>query len=179
MEPQQILKSVGWFGETWGFWIQTGAFVLSAVAAVVVIYFNGRQARKRATIDLMIHQKNNHQMLEELRKVWALADRSGTFASLAQDTKSDDCACIFRVLNEYEFVALGIRRRAFDGKIYKMSQYSNVMKVWAASDGFIREIRALEGKPTLFQELEWLIGEWEKDPITNLKNRRAWQFWRG
>lgn len=178
MEPQQILKSIGWFGETWGFWIQTGAFVLSAVAAVVVIYFNGRQARKRATIDLMLHQKNNHKMLEDLRKVWALADETGTFAALARNTKSNECACIFRVLNDYEFVALGIRRRAFDGKIYKMSQYSNVMKVWDASDGFIREIRAIEGKPTLFQELEWLIGEWQQSPISLVKNRRSWHFWK-
>ena len=179
MDPQQALKSIGWLGETWGFWIQTGAFVLSALAAVAVIYFNGRQARKRATIDLMLHQKNNHNMQIELRKVWALADKDGTFASLAKDIKSDDCACIFRVLSEYEFVALGIRKRAFDGNIYKMSQYSNVMKVWNASDGFIREVRALEGKPTLFQELEILIDDWNKDPITLLKSKRRWQLWKG
>ena len=150
---------------------------MSALAAVAVIYFNGRQARKRATIDLMLHQKNNHIMQNELRKVWALADKDVTFASLAKDLKSDDCACIFRVLSEYEFVALGIRKRAFDGNIYKMSQYSNVMKIWNASDGFIREVRSLEGKPTLFQELELLIDEWHKKPITQIRNKRAWHFW--
>src|SRR5690606_17912226 len=121
MESQQIVKSIGWLGETWGFWIQTGAFVLSAVAAVAVIYFNGRQARKRATIDLMLHQKNNQKLLEDTKTVWALADKTKTFAALAKDTKSEECTCIFRVLNGYEFVALGIRKRAFDENIYKMS----------------------------------------------------------
>ncbi|NLV87527.1 MAG: DUF4760 domain-containing protein, partial [Clostridiales bacterium] len=51
---------------------------------------------------------------------------------------------------------------------YKISQYSNVMKVWNASDGFIREIRAIEQKETLFQELEWLAKEWKKKPIKNI-----------
>lgn len=178
MEPQQVLNSISWLGETWGFWIQTGAFVLSALAAVAVIYFNGRQARKRATIDLMLHQKNNQQLLEDTRKVWELAEKSRTFASLAKDTKSDECTCVLRVLNGYEFVALGIRKRAFDENIYKMSQFSNVMKIWEASDGFIREMRSIEKKPTLFQELEWLIDEWQKSPITQVKNRNAWKFWK-
>ncbi|WP_103035999.1 DUF4760 domain-containing protein [Castellaniella caeni] len=178
MENQQIPDTIGWLGETWGFWIQTGALVLSALAAVAVIYSNGRQARKRATIDLMLHQKNNQQLLEDTRKVWDLAEQNGTFAALAKDTKSKECIHILRVLNGYEFVALGIRKRAFDENIYKMSQFSNVMKVWRASDGFIRDVRASENKPTLFQELEWLTSRWEKDPIYRIKHRRSWQFWK-
>ena len=46
----QAVKTVGWFGESWGFWIQTGAVFLSAIAAVAVIYYNGKQARLRALI---------------------------------------------------------------------------------------------------------------------------------
>lgn len=179
MESQQIVNSISWLGETWGFWIQTGAFVLSALAAVAVIAINGRQNRKRATIDLILHQKSDSELRENTRKVWALADTNGTFAALAADTKSEDCTSILRVLNSHEFVALGIRKRAFDENIYKMSQYSNVMKVWEASDGFIREIRNLEKKPTLFQELEWLASRWERNPISTVKNRPAWKFWKG
>lgn len=174
---QQTSDAIGWLGETWGFWVQTGALVLSALAAVAVIYFNGRQARKRATIDLMLHQKNNQQLLADTRKVWELAEQNGTFAALAKDTKSEECSHILRVLNGYEFVALGIRKRAFDENIYKMSQFSNVMKVWKASDGFIREIRSREDKPTLFQELEWLILRWEKNPIHKVTDHPAWKFW--
>lgn len=177
MEPQQILRSIGWFGETWGFWIQTGAFVLSALAAVAVIYFNGRQARKRATIDLILHQKRDDTLIQNTRKVWALAEQNGTFASLAADTESDACKCILQVLNNHEFVALGIRKHAFDENIYKMSQFSNVMKVWDASDGFIREIRSKEKKPTLFQDFEWLTTRWEKKPIRQIRNVPWWQFW--
>lgn len=164
-------------GETLGFWIQTGAFVLSAMAAVLVIYVNGRLARQKATIDLILHQKRDMDLLESTRKVWSLAANNGTFATLAQDTSSDDCKCILKVLNNHEFVALGIRKRAFNENIYKMSQCSNVMKVWNASDGFIREIRAKESKPTLFQEFEWLANRWDEEPIRKLHRKRWWKGW--
>ena len=161
-------KAIGWLGETWGFWIQTGAFSLSALGAIAVIYFNGRQARRRATIDLILHQKADKDFLNSTKKVWKLADENGTFAALAKDTQDSDCISILQVLNNHEFVALGIRKKAFDQTIYKMSQYSNVMKIWNASDGFIREIRAQENKETLFQELEWLAKKWKKNPIENI-----------
>lgn len=168
---------ITWLGESLGFWIQTGAFVLSAVAAVLVIYFNGRLARKKATIDLILHQKRDTDLLESTRKVWALADKNGTFATLAQDTSSEDCKCILKVLNNHEFVALGIRKKAFNENIYKMSQCSNVMKVWRASDGFIREIRARESKSTLFQEFEWLATRWDRAPISKISHRPWWKVW--
>lgn len=161
-------KAIGWLGESWGFWIQTGAFSLSALGAIAVIYFNGRQSRRRATIDIILHQKSDKDFLDSTKKVWELAEKNGTFAALAKDTQHADCRSILRVLNNHEFVALGIRKKAFDQKIYKMSQYSNVMKVWNASDGFIREIRAIEQKETLFQELEWLAKKWKKKPIKNI-----------
>lgn len=177
MDTQQIVKSVGWLNETWGFWIQTGAFVLSAVAAVAVIFSNGRQARKRATIDLILHQKRDETLIANTRLVWSLAEKNGTFAALAADTSSPNCKSILQVLNNHEFIALGIRKKAFDEGIYKMSQYSNVMKVWEASDGFIREIRSKEKKPTLFQDFEWLTTRWEKAPITKIKTQPFWKFW--
>lgn len=175
-EVEQSVKAVAWLGETWGFWIQTGAFVLSAAAAIAVIYFNSRQARRRATIDLILHQKGDAVLLENTRIVWELAEKNGTFAQLAKETSSAECKAVLKVLNNHEFVALGIRMNAFDQKIYKMSQYSNVMKVWNASDGFIRELRCLEGKHTLFQELEWLANQWDNKPIVKIKHQKFWHI---
>jgi anti-sigma-K factor RskA len=42
------------FGESYIFWIPTGAVILSAIAAVYVIYLNGKRERRRTTIDLVI-----------------------------------------------------------------------------------------------------------------------------
>ncbi|WP_180297576.1 hypothetical protein [Snodgrassella alvi] len=41
-------------GESYGFWVQTGAVILSAITAVYVIYLNGKRERRRTTIDLII-----------------------------------------------------------------------------------------------------------------------------
>lgn len=45
------------FGETLGFWVQTGAIVLSAIGAIAVIWHNGKTAKRRATIDLIIAEQ--------------------------------------------------------------------------------------------------------------------------
>lgn len=142
--------------------------MLSALAAVYVIRFNGHQSRKRATIDLILHQKADEALMADTRVVWALLNTNTSLAALAQDVESEKSSAILRVLNSHEFVALGIRKKAFDEKIYKMSQYSNVMKVWKAVEGFVCEIRAAEDKDTLFQEIEWLARRWKKKPIKQL-----------
>jgi hypothetical protein len=41
-------------GETLGFWIQTGALTISAVAALWLISATRRDNKRRATIDLVI-----------------------------------------------------------------------------------------------------------------------------
>lgn len=63
MECHEVVKSIGWLGETWGFWLQTGAFLLSAFAGVFIIYHNGKLAKIRALIDLIIHQKSDKELL--------------------------------------------------------------------------------------------------------------------
>lgn len=72
MDAQQAVKAIGWLGETWGFWIQTGAFFLSALGAIAVIYYNGKQARLRALIDHIVHQKTDKELVEATRPVNAL-----------------------------------------------------------------------------------------------------------
>lgn len=161
----QPIKSLGWLGETWGFWIQTGAFVLSALAGVAVIYYNGKQGRLRATIDLIIHQKSDTQLLACIEQVYKLSLNKVQFSKYANDHDSEEFRCILKVLNNHEFIALGIRQGTFDEEIYKKMQYSNVMKVWASSAGIISEIRNTQNIQTLFQEFEWLAQRWRNSPL--------------
>lgn len=168
MDCSQQIKAIGWLSETWGFWIQTGAFILSAVAAVAIIYYNAALARTRATIDLIIHQKADKELLDAVDKVYQMHRDKVQFSAYANKHESDECQCILRVLNNHEFIALGIRQKAFDEKIYKLMQYSNVMKVWNASRGIIHELRQSQGKDTLFQEFEWLAARWDKNPIKKI-----------
>ncbi|MEK6293844.1 MAG: DUF4760 domain-containing protein [Paraburkholderia tropica] len=170
MDCQQIAKTVGWLGETWGFWIQTGAFLISALAGVAVIYYNGKQGRTKALIDLIIQQKTDHKLLEATQQVFVLHRNNMQFSRYVPSnlTDPDEIAtreAIIMVLNNHEFIALGIRQGAFDEKIYKRMQCSNVLKVWDAARGFVNEVRQMEKKDTFFQELEMLAERWKKKPV--------------
>lgn len=167
MNCTEATKCVWWLGETIGFWIQTGAFFLSALAAVFVIYHNGRLAKKRALIDLIIQQKSDASLIAATRRVYELQD-SGNHLSGLVGKDSEDRRIILQVINNQEFIAVGIRRGAFDEKVYKELQFNNILKLWSATSGFIHELRKIDGKGTLFQDFECLAKRWEKDPIKKI-----------
>lgn len=152
-------------GESIGFWIQTGAVFLSAVAAIYIIYHNGKLAKRRALIDLIIQQKSDEKLIEATREVYALS-KAGNHISQLVDSEKEPT--ILRVLNNQEFIAVGIRTGAFDEDVYKEIQCSNVLKLWTATSGFIQEVRKIDGKNTLFQDFERLAKRWEKNPIKKL-----------
>ena len=166
-ECQHAIKSIGWLGETWGFWIQTGAFFLSALAGIAIIYYNGKQARLRALIDLLVHQKTDSELIEATKFVNALHLSKEAWSKHIEP----DCEArkhILLVLNNQEFIAVGIRLRAFDEKTYKDMQCSNILRLWDASKGFIAEVRRDAKKDTIFQDFERLAKRWAKDPIRQI-----------
>lgn len=168
MEGQEIAQTVRWLGETRGYWVQTVAFLISAIAAVLVIYYNGRQARVRALIDLIVQQKMDAELIEATRRVLALKQNGSRLTEhLAEDsqTRKD----ILRVLNNQEFIAVGIRMKAFDEKVYKQMQCTNVIRLWDVSRGFIHEIRGVDERETLFQDFERLACRWQERPIKKVK----------
>lgn len=165
---------------TWtSFWvdfgplIQTVAFVVSAVAAVAVIYHNGKLAKKRALIDLIIQQRTDEQLNAAIKIVYGLANNDKNQLSLYVSPEGNDehqsiRAAILKVLNNQEFVAVGIRLGAFDEKVYKELQCSNVLKIWRATSGFVFELRKQTGHDTIFQDLEKLADRWSKAPIKRI-----------
>ena len=167
MEPIEVTRVAWLLGESKGFWIQTGAFFLSALAAVFVIYHNGKLAKKRALIDLIIQQKSDANLQESTRRVYALHSEGNHLSSLV-GTESEDRRHILQALNNHEFIAVGIRLGAFDEAVYKELQFNNIMKMWSATSGFIHEIRKIDERATLFQDFECLAKRWEKKPIKRL-----------
>jgi Domain of unknown function (DUF4760) len=167
MECQEIAKSIGWLGETWGFWIQTGAFLLSAGAGAYVIHHNGVLAKKRALIDLIIHQKSDEKLLAATQVVYRLHE-DGKHLSALVGTDSEERRSILLVLNNQEFIATGIRMGAFDEKVYKQMQCSNVRKLWTTASGFVQELRKIDGRQTIFQDFEKLALKWDNNPIKKI-----------
>lgn len=151
-----------------GFWIQTGALFISAISALALIWHNGRVERRRALIDLMIQQKADASLIADIQEVYRLHECGNHLSSLVGDD-SPERRKILHVLNNQEFIAVGIRLGAFDEKVYKQMQCSNVLKLWVATSGFIHELRKIDRKNTLFQDFEKLANRWEQAPIKKLK----------
>lgn len=168
-------------GETLGYWLQTVAIVLSVAVtgyyARKAILANGESAKKtlqhnhetlrqRATIDLLLQENQDTEMIAAHAAVMALSDQTSLVSCLSTDSNyQEKLADIRLLLNRYEFVALGIRTGAFEESVYKTLKYSQVMNVWDKSKPLIMEIRRTHNKHTYYQEFEWLANRWLADPL--------------
>lgn len=171
-----------WLGETKGFWVQTGAFLVSAVAAGITIFYNAQQvrllrkqnssaeqaARSRATVDVVLHQKCDAELQAARKKFAELHDAGGGFTKYACGKLTDfevENRAILDVLDGYEFVAAGIRTGAFDEAIYKRMKRSLVIRDWKTLQPYVLELRNTTKRDQLYVELEWLATKWDKEGL--------------
>lgn len=170
MEPQNTAKTVFWLGETLGFWIQTGALIISAVVGVLVILSRSRSERRRATVDLVLHQKRDSELIQAKRKLLELHDAGEKNFARFLDKNTPEYSTIIKILNTHEFVSAGIREKAYDEQLYKRMQCSTMLRDWDALSGFVTEFRKQQaGKyknsKTFYQDFEGLARKWEKNPL--------------
>ena len=158
----------GWLGETWGFWIQTGALFASVIGALWIVWSRERSERRRATVDLLIEQLKDEALVSA--KLFVRAESSNLIRFLS-NKDADEYRQIIRVLNNYEFIASAIRERALDDELYKRNQWTIVVRYWQSLEPFVTELRRQDQHPTLFQEFEALALGWKKRPLQVDKDR--------
>lgn len=162
----EVAEPLKWLGETIGFWIQNLILAISAIAGIWVIRSSKTQEKRRATIDLVMDQKRDRHLTrcrETLLKLHEEGQKN--FALYLEDTSSKEHKAILAVLNGYEFLASGIREGAFDEDTYKRLRYSRVLIDWDNLRPFIMAFRNKKNIKGLFQEFEWLVKRWKKDPL--------------
>lgn len=162
--------SIQILGESIGYWLQTVAIVSSACAAVVVIWHNGKTARLRATIDMLISEQRDDEYNEKYASLSKLINTDKSLVDYARflDTEHQEFDNIRFVLNRLEFIAQGIRVGAFEEKIYKDLNCTNYLKIWQAVEPLVAEIRRRKNRDTYYQEIEWLAKRWKLNPIRKI-----------
>jgi len=136
---------------------KTIVLTLSAIIALIAVINHARTSRRQATIDLVIHQKNDEHLAEARSTVTRLnSDNELTTYAHSQHKGTAERNAILAVLNNYEFIATGMREGAFDLKLYKRMSYSTVVSDWKALKPFIYDLRRQVQRDTIFQEFEWL-----------------------
>lgn len=168
-------------GETIGFWVQTGVFLLTAGIGLWQIRHLSEQlkqsrrqaennenlARMRATVDVVLDENANVEFQMRLKKFGTMRNANESFAKYAcgdlkQHSEQNDI--ILPVLNNYEFMAAGIRSGAFDEGIYKRMKKSTVIRDWQMLSGYVMQIRSNANNHALFVEFESIAKKWKDDP---------------
>lgn len=139
-------------------------------SAVDAIRHSENQARQRAIVDLIIAQKTNPEFVRQSKLVRDLRDNKNIcIATLVQEKDNPTKDAILSVLNQIEFISVGIRLGVFDENMYKQLSCNSVIKTWESASGFVCELRKVTGIQTLFQDLEILVSRWKANPIEDLK----------
>lgn len=139
---------------------------ISAIVALFAVYRNSVISRRRATVDLVLHQKNDTELtrLNELINPLLVSNKITKYSD-DEHKDSDERAAILEILNNYEFIAVGIREKAFDRALYKRMNYSIVVRDWECFQPFIIDFRKKHATKTAFQEFEWLANKFRKNKL--------------
>ena len=125
---------------------------------------NEQQARRRATVDMVLHERQDPHFLDARKLFASLRDKKVNLTQFACEDSSKnpvENAAIMRILNHYEFMAAGICEGAFDEAMYKRMKKSLVIADWHALSGYALEMRKHSGVKALFCEFERLATCWE------------------
>jgi hypothetical protein len=160
-----------WAAQLFDFWkfygsdIQNGAVVLSAIAAFHVIRDNRRIAKRRGTMDLILHQESDRELVEartEFNKIKSGETWPSHFGK--PDRKNDpEAQIIRRVLNVHEMTAVAIREGVIDERVYRSWFNGTYISDFEAMKDYIAEARKTYANPRAFCEYETLAIRWRDD----------------
>lgn len=169
--PSKELPTLFW-GETGGYWCQTGLLLLTAILAGVAIVSARRIERRKAAVLAIFESRQDTELIRGLRRIAVLHDDPAVnmrnLASKAQKDQ-DDAKVIRYVLNHYEYVSVGIQQDIYDEQIFKDSICGVVVSLYERTKPFIVKVREEENRLTIFQEFEWLACRWKEKPLAQKK----------
>lgn len=141
-------------------------FAVSALAGILVIRSRGHQEGRRATVDLIIEQKRDEKLVAARHLILQMHDKGeDNLARYLDANESEQYKAMMLWLNNYEFIACGIKLGAFSERIYKRLRCTMLIRDWEAWEGFVVEFRNRRRGETFFQDFEWLYRKWKKNPL--------------
>lgn len=72
---------------------------------------------------------------------------------------------LLKVLNRYEFYAIGINKKLLDEEMFKRMYCTTMLKFWAICSPAVSQLRETAKKDTLFKEFELLATRWKANPL--------------
>ncbi len=136
--------------------------LMGVMAAICALMVNQNIARKRATIDFVLHDLNSEKM-DDAKLVMTLDKDALLDLSKKSSFESENRKRALRLLNQYEFMAVGIKEGAFDKNLMNRMKHSTVTRTFDKFEPFINSLRQeSEMSKTVFQDFEWLATSFKK-----------------
>jgi len=162
-------SSILTFWSTYGSIITDGAIIVSAFAALTIILTNRNIARRRGTLDLILHIESDGELIEarnEFINLKKSEKRSANWGTEAQ-RESPEAKNIRTTLNINELVAVSIKEGVIDETVFRRWLNGAYIDDWKSMTGYIKEVRKYKDNPKIYIELEELAERWEDDKSWN------------
>lgn len=156
----------------------------SAIVALLVFNYTRRMNRRRATLDMVLKTFMDDAGRERYAKFKKLMERHKDRSDELDILKlaspdspiTEERETLRSQINEYELIALGIRRGLFDEKIYKLWFQNQFVRDYESLKEFIAVVR--EKRPSVFCEYVWLYTRWKAAPHPeNAPGRLRLAYW--
>lgn len=141
------------------------AIFISILSPIIGFYINSarqtRIGRVRATFELL---NNTHSNTQHAEKLASLAPHIRSNAQINKEfLKHEQHQDALRyILNYYEQVSLGIRKKNLDENIALLSERGTIITLYKFAESYISQIRAARRRPSIYENLEWLAQRWAK-----------------
>lgn len=138
---------------------------MSAIAAFILILSARANGRKRNTMDLILHQESDRDLIAERSAFNDLKLGTVKLVTFAKADKrgSDQTQAIRKVLNLHELTAVAIEEGVIDERVYRRWFNTTFIKDFEATEAYITEARKTYENPKAFCEFERIARRWKAD----------------
>jgi hypothetical protein len=151
------------------------AILITGFLATIGWIFTARRtwalSRKQHTINIILQANFDDGFLADRDTVAPLIREGNVTVAMVRTRQLE--VKLRRVLNHHEFVAAAVRAGDIEEGVLKDSEESLYIELFEACGDYIREQRAMNDRPTLYEHLEWLHARWSLDPPNPIQ--RFWE----
>ena len=143
--------------------VPTAILIAALLATLGWLYTTRRQwdlSRRQHTFNALLTMGFSKEFLELFEEI-APAIRSNSLSPPLDDRKATE---LMTILNHYEFLAAGIRNGDIDEKLLRDSEGGTIIGLVEASQDYIKDIRQIRNRNTVYEHLDWLYRRWKSNP---------------
>ncbi|MEX9852093.1 DUF4760 domain-containing protein [Providencia huaxiensis] len=152
----------------------------NAVAALQAQEAHAETAKKTQTSVFLFESRHDQGFIDGLEVLRERNEAGKLFRSYIyppenqtekeKDSDRDDRRKIGYYLNFFERVSVSIKNGIYDETMLKQVLYNTAIKNYDVAEPLIHALRLKHGRSTYYQEYEWLVDRWKREPLKSNKH---------